>query len=50
MTPGIFQPVSQSLFSDATSCVEAQGGHYEDFLQHLGDHNYENMLHKAYFH
>jgi hypothetical protein len=31
-TPGIFQPVRKSLFGNTTSCVEAQGGHFEQFL------------------
>jgi hypothetical protein len=31
-TPGIFQQIRQSLLRHATSCVEAQGGHFEHFL------------------
>ena len=28
-TPGIFQPVRKQLFSNAKSCVEDQGGHFD---------------------
>jgi len=31
-TPGIFKRIRQSLLRHATSCIEAQGGHFEHFL------------------
>ena len=42
--------VSQTLFRHATSCAEAQCGHFEHFLQSSGGCNSEPMLQNACLH
>ena len=47
-TPGIFRRVRDSLFLQATPCVEAQGGHRRHFLQSSESRNLETLPQKTY--
>lgn len=43
-------PAIQSLFRNATSCTEAEDGHFEHFFKFSQGHRLETMLQKAHVH